>query len=183
MLPVFYASRDGQAKRIAEQISVHLGRCNIEACARNSKTQPASAKDIESMPFFILIAAIRYGRHLKEAEQAMDAYMKASVKPPLALASVNLTARKPGKDGAENNPCLSKWIARRELEPELKAVFAGKLDYPKYLWWERLAMQMIMTVSGGETDSRATIEYTNWDAVSEWAAKIAERLARDEISG
>lgn len=138
---------------------------------------PASPDVVGAQPYVVLIAAIRYGHHLREAEEFLDAYGALGEKPPLALASVNLTARKPSKCTAETNPYLRKWIMRRRLSPDVAAAFAGKLDYPRYRWFDRLAIQFIMTLTGGETDPTAVVEFTDWASVDAFADTIAARVA------
>jgi len=175
-LPIFYSTRDGQACRIAERIAARLAASGTDARALNVAAPPPGA--LEGVPVFVLIAAVRYGRHMRDAERALDAYARLAQKPPLALASVNLTARKPHKRTAQDNPYLRKWIRRRKLSPEIAAAIAGRLDYPRYSPFDRLAIRFIMTLTGGETDPRAQIEYTDWNAVDAFADEILDRCQK-----
>jgi menaquinone-dependent protoporphyrinogen oxidase len=111
---------------------------------------------------------------LKEAEELLTLYGQVSPAPPLALASVNLTARKPGKDTAEGNAYLRKWIIRRQLKPALATAIAGRLDYPRYGWLDRQMIRLIMKMTGGPTDPQAQVEYTSWEAVDRFASAIAD---------
>jgi len=101
-----------------------------------------------------------------------------SVPPPLAFASVNLTARKPGKTSATGNPYVRKLIARAGLTPALAVAFAGKLDYRRYTWRDRQIIRFIMLLTGGPTDPDTCIEYTSWPAVDEFAARVVELYRR-----
>jgi menaquinone-dependent protoporphyrinogen oxidase len=89
------------------------------------------------------------------------------------LASVNLTARKPGKDTAEGNVYLRKLIARNSLSPVLATAFAGRLDYPRYGLFDKTMIRFIMLVTGGPTDPASVVEYTRWDKVDAFAGEIA----------
>jgi menaquinone-dependent protoporphyrinogen oxidase len=173
-LSIFYASHDGHCRRIAQRIAARLSHSHLAAAAVDLAT-PVSSQTIAAARYIVLIAAIRYGHHLREAEAFLDAYGALAAKPPLALVSVNLTARKPAKCTPETNPYLRKWIKRRNLSPDLAAAFAGKLDYPRYRWFDRLAIQFIMTLTGGETDPTAVVEFTDWAAVDAFADTIAKR--------
>ncbi|MBP0651227.1 hypothetical protein J8J40_29645, partial [Mycobacterium tuberculosis] len=51
----------------------------------------------------VLVAAVRYGRHLPEA-RAFAAAWGGRTRPPLAVVSVCLTARKPNRRTAVDNP-------------------------------------------------------------------------------
>jgi menaquinone-dependent protoporphyrinogen oxidase len=122
----------------------------------------------------VLIAAVRYGRHLGEARRLLALYTALPAPPPLALASVNLTARKPGKDTPQGNAYLRKLIARHRVEPVLATAFAGRLDYPRYRWTDRQIIRFIMWLTGGPTDPATQAEYTSWPAVDAFAREIAE---------
>ena len=117
--------------------------------------------------------AVRYGKHLPEAEKFLAAYRALSAPPPLVLLSVNLTARKPGKTTASGNVYLRKAIARHHLTPVLALAIAGRLDYPRYRWIDRQAIRFIMLLTGGPTDPSTSIEYTPWDEVDAVARRIA----------
>ena len=176
-LPIFYSTHDGQSRRIAERIAARLTASGAAAQAADAASDLPLPEAMACLPAFVLVASIRYGVHMRDARHAMDVYGALKDKPPLVLASVNLTARKAHKATPETNPYLRKWIRRRKLAPALAAAFAGRLDYPRYGVFDRLAMQAIMTISGGVTDPTAQIEYTDWNAVDAFADGIL-RLAR-----
>ncbi len=120
-----------------------------------------------------VIAPIRYGWHLPVATRFLKSYKKSGVKNPLAVISVNLTARKPGKDTARGNPYLRRWLKRLRLKPALALAIAGNLDYPRYNLFDRLMIQLIMTITRGPTDPRVSVDFTPWDKVDALAAHIA----------
>ena len=125
-----------------------------------------------------VVAAVRYGRHLLEAEQFLAIYQTLRAPPPLVFLSVNLTARKPGKDTAEGNVYLRRSIARRRLAPALALAIAGRLDYARYGWLDRQMIRFIMTLTGGPTDLGAVVEYTPWNVVDDVALRIADLFDR-----
>ena len=75
----------------------------------------------------VLVAAIRYGRHLREAERFLAVYRALPVPPALVFLSVSLVARKPGKRTAQNNTYLRKSIARHKLVPAFASAIGGRL--------------------------------------------------------
>jgi len=91
---------------------------------------------------------------------------------PYAAVCVNLTARKPEKNEPATNPYLRKWVRRLRLTPALEAVFAGKLDYSLYAWWERHIIRFIMVLTQGPTDLDTVIDYTPWDKVDAFAQEL-----------
>ena len=174
---LFFATRDGQSRRIAEHISRRLGEKGIVAVPRDANDTP-SATELGQAAVVVLVAAIRYGRHLPQAERLLAVYRSLDRPPPLAFASVNLTARKEGKTSATGNAYLRKTIARHRLTPALAIAFAGKLDYRRYRWSDRQIIRFIMLLTGGPTDPDTCIEYTSWPAVDDFADGIAKVAGR-----
>ena len=71
------------------------------------------------------------------------------------------------------NAYLRKTIARHRLTPALAVAFAGRLDYRRYSWRDRLIIRFIMLLTGGPTDPDTEVEYTSWSAVDDFADAIA----------
>ena len=180
-MKIFYATHDGQTKRIAERIAQGLEDAGVPACAIDiAKDFPDPSLLTEAA---ILAAAVRYGRHLPVADRFLALYASLpEPRPPLVLASVSLTARKPGRDGPDDNPYLRRWLKKRNLAPELVTAFAGRLDYPRYDWLDRCIIRLIMKMTGGPTDPGVQIEFTDWDKVDAFARAIAARFASTPVS-
>jgi len=198
---LLYATYDGHTRRIAERLALKLKEHGVEVCIHdlnslpNKKNHPphlsaeALAKgdaggsklrsnfgegfSIGANDTIAVIAPIRYGWHLPVATRFLKSYKKSGVKNPLAVISVNLTARKPGKDTAQGNPYLRRWLKRLRLKPALALAIAGNLDYPRYNLFDRLMIQLIMTITRGPTDPRVSVDFTPWDKVDALAAHIA----------
>jgi menaquinone-dependent protoporphyrinogen oxidase len=168
-----YATRDGQAKKIAARIAARLASSGVTVTSRDLEGEAPTAAEIAAAPLIAAVLAIRYGKHLPQSARLIDAYRACANPPPLALASVCLTARKPGKDTAEGNVYLRKFLTRNRLTPALAAAFAGRLDYPRYGVLDRLAIRFIMWMTGGPTDPSATVEFTDWAKVDAFADDIA----------
>ena len=173
-IALYYATHDGQSRRIAEHISRRLAEGDIIAPPQDVASAPATPADLATASVVVLVAAVRYGRHLPEADRFLAAYRSLSSPPPLAFASVNLTARKPAKTTATGNAYVRKTIARYRLTPALAVAFAGRLDYRRYGWLDRQIIRFIMLLTRGPTDPDTCIEYTSWHAVDEFAAGVAD---------
>jgi menaquinone-dependent protoporphyrinogen oxidase len=170
---LYYATHDGQSRRIAERIAARLAENGIAAAPQDLAAVAPSPADLARAPLVAAVLAIRYGKHLAQSRRLIDACRACASPPPLALASVCLTARKPGKDTAEGNVYLRKFIARHRLAPALAVAFAGRLDYPRYRFFDRLAIRFIMRMTGGPTDPTATVEFTDWRKVDAFADEVA----------
>jgi menaquinone-dependent protoporphyrinogen oxidase len=176
---LYYATRDGQSRRIAEHIFRRLAESEMLAPPQDVAVTPPA--DLAAASVVVLVAAVRYGRHLPEADRFLAAYRSLKSPPPLALASVNLTARKPAKTTAAGNTYLRKVIARHRLAPALAVAFAGRLDYRRYGWLDRQIIRFIMLLTRGPTKPDTCIEYTSWHAVDEFADRTAD-LVRTKTS-
>ena len=75
------------------------------------------------------------------------------------------------------NVYLRKWIARSGARPLLAEAIAGNLDYPRYNFFDRNAIRLIMTISGGPTDGTSVIDYTQWDRLPALAERIVAAVA------
>ena len=62
--------------------------------------------------------------------------------------------------------------------PALATAFAGRLDYRRYSWRDRQIIRFIMLLTKGPTDPATSIEYTSWQAVDDFAARIAALVGR-----
>ena len=59
-------------------------------------------------------------------------------------------------------------------KPKLLDVFAGKIEYPKYGFFDRFMIQLIMRMTKGPTDKTQTYEFTDWNRVKVFGKKISE---------
>ena len=174
---IYYATRDGQARRIAERIARRLAESGIPSLPQNLAETAPLALALEEHSPIVLVAAVRYGYHLPEADAFLTRYSALTRPAPLVLLSVNLTARKPGKSTAEGNAYLRAVIRRHRLQPVIASAIAGCLDYSRYRWLDRQMIRFIMRLTGGPTDTEARIEFTDWDQVDDLAQRIVEFCA------
>ena len=173
-MQIFYATRDGQSRRIAERIGNRLIEMDIPARPHDLALAIPTPQSLSETRVVVLVAAIRYGRHLREAERFLAVYRALPVPPPLVFLSVSLVARKPEKRTAQNNTYLRKSIARHKLVPALALAIGGRLDYARYGWVDKQIIRFIMKLTGGPTNPDACVEYTPWDEVDAIALRIRE---------
>lgn len=172
-MEIFYATRDGHSRRIAVRIADRLADRGISALPHDLAGATFDPSSLTAARLVVVVAAVRYGRPLPEADQFLASYRTLRDPPQLVLLSVNLTARKPGKDTAEGNVYLRKSIARHRLTPALALAIAGRLDYSRYGWLDRQLIRFIMKLTGGPTDPTASVDFTPWDVVDDVALRIA----------
>ena len=92
---------------------------------------------------------------------------------PSAFFSVNLVARKAEKRTPQTNNYTRKFLMQSPWRPDISAVFAGALRYPRYGWLDKMMIRLIMKMTGGETDTSKEVVYTDWQQVTSFAGDIA----------
>lgn len=163
----YVASHDGHTLRIAARMLGRLGQ-PADAAVRLGAEPP----EIDANRPVLLLAAVRYGRHLAPAEAFLARYAALPERPPLAFASVNLTARKPNKQTAEESAYLRKSITTHGVQPVAARAFAGRLDYPSYSLFDRTMIRFIMWITNGPTDPSTVQEFTDWADVDAFADSL-----------
>lgn len=131
-----------------------------------------SGVDLQAFDKIVIGASIRYGKHRPEVAEFIRRNGQLLDAKPNAFFSVNVVARKPGKNSPQTNPYLKKFLKRITWRPRELAVFAGKLDYPRYGFLDRTIIRLIMLMTHGPTDPAAVIEFTDWEQVEAFARRI-----------
>ena len=166
---ILYSTVDGQTLKICNEIKEVL----VE---KGNTVELFSIEDFDKkvMDFdkFVIGASIRYGKHNSKIIDFINEHKQELESTENAFFSVNLVARKPEKASPETNPYFIKFLQTIDWIPNKSAVFAGKLDYQKYPFTDRLMIQLIMWMTNGPTNSKTKIEYTDWDKVKEFAVLI-----------
>jgi menaquinone-dependent protoporphyrinogen oxidase len=130
--------------------------------------------DFAAFDKIVIGASIRYGKHNKKVYAFIKSNEQLLNSKPNAFFSVNVVARKPGKRQPDTNPYVKKFLKEITWNPGRVAVFAGKIDYPRYTFFDRNMIRLIMWMTKGPTDPTATIEFTDWDQVEAFGRTISE---------
>ncbi|WP_340622203.1 menaquinone-dependent protoporphyrinogen IX dehydrogenase [Xenorhabdus siamensis] len=164
---LLYSTQDGQTKKIITRIAENIRRAGIGCDLRDL----ATVKHMNLAPYHKVMvgASIRYGHFNSVLYKFVTSHQKQLNQLPTAFFSVNLTARKPEKSTPETNAYLRKFLTKSTWKPDLCDVFAGALLYPRYHWFDRLMIQFIMRMTGGETDTTKEVEYTDWAKVDHFS--------------
>jgi len=128
--------------------------------------------DISQFQRIIIGASIRYGKHKDDLYDFIDSNIDQISVKENAFFSVNVVARKPEKNLPHTNPYMKKFLIKTSWKPNTLAVFAGKIDYPKYNFIDKHMIRFIMWITKGPTDTKNTYEYTDWAKVDEFATKV-----------
>lgn len=169
---ILYSTTDGHTLKICQRIQSVLE--NAGSTVTLLPLASAGATDLEAPDIIVIGASIRYGKHKQEVRQFVSDHRDILENKISAFFSVNVVARKPGKNTPENNPYLKKFLSTVAWKPDLPAVFAGKIDYQKYGFVDRMMIRLIMWITKGPTDPQGVFEFTDWDKVDGFAALLGE---------
>ncbi|CAM3757407.1 menaquinone-dependent protoporphyrinogen IX dehydrogenase [Rouxiella silvae] len=168
---VLYSTRDGQTHAISSYIANCLKE-NAECDVMD--LQDAENVDLSRYAKVMIGASIRYGHFSPLLDKFVKRHINHLNTMPSAFFSVNLTARKPEKRTPQTNAYTSKFLLATPWKPTQCGVFAGALRYPRYRWLDRVMIQLIMRMTGGETDTSKEVEYTDWEQVKQFAADFGK---------
>ena len=166
---IIYSSTDGQTKTICEK---------IKSFSKNSESvklislEEASNFNLQSYEDIIIGASIRYGKHSKNLYKFISSNKETLEKKRSAFFSVNVVARKPEKNTPETNPYMQKFLKISNWKPDKLGVFAGKVNYPNYGFFDKYIIRLIMLITKGPTDTSRSFEFTDWSKVEDFAREL-----------
>jgi menaquinone-dependent protoporphyrinogen oxidase len=169
---IVYSTTDGHTLKICQRLRQAMEPSGAQV--QLVSVADADGVDLGAYDKIVVGASIRRGRHSKAIHEFVDARADQLAARPSAFFSVNIVARKPDKNRPETNPYLRKFLERIRWRPALLAVFAGKLDYPRYPFLDRLMIRFIMLITRGPTDPRAVVEFTDWSEVEAFGRRVAQ---------
>jgi menaquinone-dependent protoporphyrinogen oxidase len=169
---IAYSTVDGHTLKIAVRLQQSLERWGHEVALKD--IGKCADLDLTAFDQVVIGASIRYGKHRPEVYDFIESHRAVLDHVPSAFFSVNLVARKPGKDTADANPYVKIFRRTTTWLPGEVAVFAGMLDYPRYRLLDRQLIRLIMWMTHGPTDPKTRVEFTDWQAVDKFAGLVAE---------
>ena len=169
---ILFSTRDGQTREIAAYLASELKELGIYSDVVNlNRAEEIAGQEYDRV---VIGASIRYGHF----HSALDRFVKKNTAAlqaiPSAFFAVNLVARKPEKRSPQTNSYTRKFLLRSPWQPDACAVFAGALRYPRYRWFDRFMIRLIMKMTGGETDTSKEVVYTDWEQVAGFAKELAQ---------
>lgn len=168
---VAFSTVDGHTRKICERLQWCLeSEGHTVTLSALGEALPA---DVESFDKVVVGASIRYGRHRQAVYEFIRANQRALEARPSAFFSVNVVARKPGKDTPQSNPYMQGFRRKSPWQPALLAVFAGKIDYRRYGLLDRLVIRFIMWLTRGPTGANDCVEFTDWAGVEDFGRRVS----------
>jgi menaquinone-dependent protoporphyrinogen oxidase len=176
-VPVFFATSEGQTRRIAKRIASVLHDLGLESCAIDMAGPDAANVHWAHVCGAVVGASIHAGKHQKAAERFVRSHAARLTSVPSAFFSVSLSAAsmnakevEAAKNLATAFPPACGWTPVR-----IDSV-AGRLAYLEYGFFIRWVMKRIARKEGAPTDTSRDYELTNWEEVDRLARDMARRI-------
>jgi menaquinone-dependent protoporphyrinogen oxidase len=168
---ILYSTTDGHTLEICRRLAQVIGQGAHRVTTRSVDEDP----HIDIAPFdkVVVGARIRYGRHTPQVFEFARTYRQALDAKPNAFFTVNVVARKPGKDTAATNPYMLKFLELSAWRPKELAVFAGRIAYARYGWRDRTIIRFIMWLTHGPTAADTDVDFTDWKQVEAFGERIS----------
>ncbi|MBK4714952.1 MULTISPECIES: menaquinone-dependent protoporphyrinogen IX dehydrogenase [Tenebrionibacter/Tenebrionicola group] len=177
---ILFSTRDGQTREIAAFIARELQENGIDTALLD--LHHTERLDWQRYDKVVIGASIRYGHFHPLLASFVKKHAVALNARASAFFSVNLVARKPQKRSPQTNAYTRKFLLDSPWRPDFCSVFAGALRYPRYTWYDRFMIRLIMKMTGGETDTSKEVVYTDWKDVSVFAHEIARLTPKKPVN-
>jgi menaquinone-dependent protoporphyrinogen oxidase len=181
-VPIFYATTEGQTRRIAEQFAAQIRQHGLGSEAIALASDDASQVNWQAVRGVCLAASLHRQRHQPEAVAFARRHHRELSMVPSLFISVSLSA-------ASKNPAEVRAAERLAAEfaiatgwtPWRTAAIAGRLAYTQYNVLVRWMMRRIALREGASGDTSRDHEYTNWAEIVGLADRLAYQVRRREF--
>jgi menaquinone-dependent protoporphyrinogen oxidase len=188
-LAVFYATREGQTRKIAEYVSSGLGAKGSEVDIRN--VRDAGDVTLDAYGGVVLAASVHAGTHEREMMRFIRHHLPELDRIPNAFLSVTLSqagAERAGATAEEHNRfsadvqgVIDRFLRNGRWQPRRIVPVAGALQYSKYNFLVRLVMKWIAKKVGAETDTSRDYEYTDWSRLDEFVNQFSAEIRSNRM--
>jgi len=167
---IIYSSTDGHTENICKRI---LNSFDNKSETKIMSLDDAIKLDLSTYNKIIIGASIRYGKHSKKLYKFITLNKNVLDQKQSIFFSVNVVARKLEKNTPETNPYIKKFLKISNWRPKKIGVFAGRVDYPNYGFFDKYVIKLIMFLTNGPTDTSQSYEFTDWSKVDKFAKELA----------
>lgn len=168
---IIFSTTDGHTRNICLRLEQIFQEKSLQVNLKS--INEVTDQDFKICDKIVFGASVRYGKHAPQVYQFIENNRQKLEEKPNAFFSVNLVARKQDKNKPSTNPYLIKFLKNISWQPKTLAVFAGKVDYPRYRFFDRKMIQLIMWMTKGPTNSKQSVEFTNWQDVESFGYQVS----------
>jgi menaquinone-dependent protoporphyrinogen oxidase len=179
-IPVFYATGEGQTRRIAERLVALFREKGFTSRAIDVATSDADRVHWPRVQAAMVGASLHARKHQRSARRFCDRYAPELNAGLSAFFSVSLAAASDRADERDEALRIAReFTTALEWRPDEIVSLAGRLAFTQYGWLTRFIMTRIARRHGQPMDTSRDYEYTNWDEVARLADGVARRIAAE----
>jgi menaquinone-dependent protoporphyrinogen oxidase len=178
---VFFATREGHTKRIAERIATDLRKERFDVDLHDVRHRLAFP--LSAYAGVLLAASVHGGEHegemihfVREHRSELDRIKTAFLSVTLSEAgaeNIEATPADRARFAADVNRVFEKFFHETQWRPTRVKPVAGALLYTRYNFLLRLVMKGIARKAGGATDATRDYDYTDWAGLEAFVAEFA----------
>jgi menaquinone-dependent protoporphyrinogen oxidase len=178
---IFFATREGQTRKIAERLAADLRTHGIETDVMDVRSL-RSPVDWSCYGVACVAGSVHAGHHERELIAFVRRHREALSARSAIFLSVTLSAAgaedqtapavRREQSAADAQRMIELFVAETGWRPAWSSPLAGALAYTHYNFVVKFVMKRIARKQGASTDTSRDHEFTNWAAVD----AIAERL-------
>jgi menaquinone-dependent protoporphyrinogen oxidase len=178
---IFYATREGQTRKIAERIASDLEDRGVHADLVDVRRLRAPV-DWSRYAIVWVAGSVHAGRHERELVRFARRFREDLVRRRAVFVSVTLSeagaedARAPEsrrKEAARDaRRMIDELVQETGWRPAWSFPVAGALAYTRYNWVIRRVMARIARQQGASTDTSVDHEFTNWPLLDRYVADV-----------
>ena len=178
---ILFATKEGQTEKIAHFIAEVILHHGHQATTQLGEHLP---NDFSTDPFdgAIIGGSIHMGKYPGYLKKFIIEHSEWLNQVPSAFFTVcmaiNSANEKEQTDARSFGP---NFVKDTNWQPNLMETFAGAVKYTQYGFITRKIMQIISKKEGGNTDTSQDHEYTNWEAVTQFAERFLAKM--EELEG
>ncbi|MDH3682890.1 MAG: protoporphyrinogen oxidase [Acidimicrobiia bacterium] len=178
-LLLVYHSSEGQTAKVAERIASTVAAAGVTVDVEEADGAPGP----DGYSAVLLGDSIHMGRHSRALSRYVSDHADQLSTVPIALFQVSLTSATDDEEHSTRaHELIQELVDETGLDPDIVGFFAGSLAYTRYGWFKRRLMRRIARSEGGDVDMTVDHEYTDWDAVDDFARHTAALMASSEES-
>ena len=178
-LLLIYGSTDGQTEKIAGYIWQQIEKPGVEVAVYGANATPPKPEGFDGV---IIGSSIRNRQFQAPVENYILSNMPALNATPSILFTVSSAAINIRAKGTNSwqlkglNVLTGQLLKRTGWKPVLIEHIAGAVKYTRYSWAVKFGFWVMGKITGFDTDTSRDYEYTDWDAVSQFAQAVVLKI-------
>ncbi len=187
---VFYATREGQARKVADRIAGALIARDLEVAVHHV-SDPEGDPALGLADATVLVASVHNGKHEREMVDFVQRHARVR-EIPSSFVSVCVTeaiVESPAASPKDRRAAIRhigdqihEFLDATQWTPAHILPVAGALMYTHYNFLVRFGMSRLAERAGLPTDTTHDHELTDWGSLDQFAARLAHELTGEPMT-